>query len=302
MKADEICYVDNTVFHNELASESYLFESGRYWLFSSKLCPFAHRTEIVRTLSGLTEQIGLTIADSVQTAEGWNLNKRYQSANSAPSPVAGVARLPELYEFAAPGYDGRASVPVLFDTKTNTIVNNESAEIIRQFDEIAVRHSNHKTLYPLEKQKLIDELINELVNDFISPIYRAGFATDQQTYLTYFESVFVSLSKLEQRLGRSGSYLAGEQLTLADVYAYPHLSRFDAIYHSLYRLNLKFIRDYPHIASYLRRLGNIPAFADSLDIQASKQGYFLSWNQPTNGYFVPAGPVVNIRSGVAVWT
>ncbi len=300
MKANEICHVETTAFHNKLGGEDYPFETGRYWLFTSKLCPFAHRTEIMRTLSRLNEHIGLTIAGSVQTAEGWNLEERYEGPDSSSSPVVAAKRLPAIYEIAAPGYTGRASLPVLFDTKTNTIVNNESAEIIRQFDELSMQHYDNPTLYPKNKCKLIDEMIDRLGNDFITPIYRAGFASDQQTYLSYFNQVFAFLDTLDQHLGASGPYIVGEQLTLADVHAYPHLARFDAVYHSLYRLNQKFLCDYPHIADYLGRLGEIPAFADSLDIQATKAGYFLSWNQPTNGYFVPAGPIVNPRSGLTL--
>lgn len=300
MQANEICHVETTAFHSELGSEDYPFEPGRYWLFTSKLCPFAHRAEIMRSLSGLNEHIGQTIAGSVQTSQGWNLEEIYQGAESTPSPVVAVKRLPEIYQIAEPGYTGRASLPVLFDTKTNTIVNNESAEIVRQFDKLAVQHCDSTTLYPADKRKLIDELIDALANDFITPIYRAGFASDQKTYLVYFDQVFNFLDTLDQSLGKSGLYIAGEQLTLADVHAYPHLARFDTAFHSLYRLNLKFLGSYPRIADYMGRLGKIPAFAGSLDIQALKDGYFLSWNQPTNGHFVPAGPIVNSRSGISI--
>lgn len=299
MQASEICHVETTAFHNQLGGEDYPFEAGRYWLFTSKLCPFAHRAEIMRTLTGINEHIGQTIAGSIQTAKGWNLEERYLGPDSACSPIV-AKRLPEIYEIADPGYSGRASMPVLFDTKTNTIVNNESAEIVRQFDAIAVQHFGRPTLYPADKRELIDELIDTLANDYITPIYRAGFANDQQTYQAHLDQVFAFLETLDQTLEKSGPYLGGEQLTLADVHAFPHLSRFDSVYHTLYRLNLKFLCDYPYIADYLGRLGEIPAFAGSLDIQASKDGYFLSWNQPTNGNFVPAGPPVDPRSGIAI--
>ena len=300
MSANEICHVETTSFHHELGSEDYPFEKDRYWLFTSKVCPFAHRTEIMRALTGLTGHIGLTIAGAVQTKQGWDLVGRYESNDSAASPVADIDRLPELYKLAAADYLGRASVPVLFDTKTNTIVNNESSEIIRQFDQVATQHYDHTTLYPAEKQSFIDELINELANELITPIYRAGFAKDQQTYLSYFKEVFACLTKLDQRLSETGPYIAGDQLTLADVHAYPHLSRFDAAYHSLYRLNKNFISEYSNITDYMARLGEIPAFGDTLDVQAFKDGYFLAWNQPTEGYFTPVGPEVNLRSGVAI--
>lgn len=300
MSANEICHVEMTAFHNELGSDDYPYEKDRYWLFTSRVCPFAHRSEIMRTLTGLTEHIGLTIAGAVQTEKGWDLGERYESDDSAASPVTGITRLPDIYKLAAPDYIGRASVPVLFDTISNTIVNNESAEIIRQFDQLATQNSEYTTLYPANKQSLIDTLINELADELITPIYRAGFAKAQATYQAYFEKVFACLAKLDKRLEKVGPYIAGEALTLADVHAYPHLSRFDAAYHSLYRLNKHFIKDYPNIADYMARLGEIPAFGDTLDIQAVKDGYFLAWNQPTEGNFTPGGPEVNLRSGVAI--
>jgi putative glutathione S-transferase len=300
MSANEICHVEITTFHNELGSEDYPFENDRYWLYTSKVCPFAHRTEIMRALTGLTDYIGLTIAGAVQTEHGWDLGGRYESADSTASPIAGINRLPEIYKLAAPDYIGRASVPVLFDTKTKTIVNNESSEIIRQFDQIATQGFEHTTLYPKENQSLIDALIKKLADELITPIYRAGFAKDQQTYQSYFEKVFAYLTKLDKRLGETGPFITGHNLTLADVHAYPHLSRFDAAYHSLYRLNKNFIRDYPNITDYMTRLGEIPAFGETLDVQAFKGGYFLAWNQPTEGNFTPVGPEVNPRSGVAI--
>ena len=300
MSTNDICHVETTSFHNELDSKDYPFEKDRYWLYTSKVCPFAHRTEIMRALIGLTDYIGLTIADAVQTEQGWDLGNRYKSADSAPSPITDIKRLPDIYKLAAPGYTGRASVPVLFDTKTNTIVNNESSEIIRQFDQIATQQFEHTTLYPDDKQTLIDELITELADELITPIYRAGFAKDQQTYQSYFEKVFTCLTKLNKRLGETESFITGDSLTLADVHAYPHIVRFDAAYHSLYRLNKHFIRDYPNITNYMKRLGEIPAFGGTLDIQAVKEGYFLAWNQPTEGNFTPLGPEVNPRSGVAI--
>ncbi|MDX2464748.1 MAG: glutathione S-transferase C-terminal domain-containing protein [Porticoccus sp.] len=300
MNTNELCHVTTTSFHNTLGSAKYPFESGRYWLFTSKLCPFAHRTELARKLTGLDRHIGLTIAGSVQTEKGWNLVDIYTGDGNSPSPVAQIGRLPGIYALASPGYTGRASVPVLFDTKTQTIVNNESAEIIQMFDSVAVEIADHHTLYPKSQRTGIDEIIRSMNDDLISPIYRAGFARNQADYDTNFNKVFTALSKLDSYLAHTGPFIAGEALTLADVHAYPHLSRFDAIYHSLYRLNKNFISDHTNIAAYLSRLGAISIIADTLDLQASKNGYFLSWNQPTNANFVPSGPVVDPRSGVAV--
>ncbi len=300
MSTNELCHVTTTSFHNTLGSTKYPFESGRYWLFTSKLCPFAHRTELARKLTGLDRHIGLTIAGSVQTEKSWNLSEIYTGDGNSPCPVAQIDHLPGIYTLASPDYTGQASIPVLFDTKTQTIVNNESAEIIQMFDSVAVEIADHHTLYPKSQCTDIDEIIRSLNDDLISPIYRAGFASDQADYDVNFNKVFTALSKLDSHLAHTGPFIAGETLTLADIHAYPHLSRFDAIYHSLYRLNKNFIYAYTNIAAYLSRLGAIPAIADTLDLQASKDGYFLSWNQPTNANFVPEGPAVDPRSGVAV--
>lgn len=300
MKTNELCHVTTTSFHNELGSKKYPFESGRYWLFTSKLCPFAHRTEITRKLTGLDQRIGLTIAGSVQTKKGWNLVDIYNGDGNTLSPVPWIDRLPDIYTLASPGYTGRSSVPVLFDTMTQTIVNNESAEIIRMFDAMAIEVTDYHTLYPKSQRTTVDAIIRSLNDDLISPIYRAGFANDQVNYDVNLNKVFTALEKLDSHLAQTGPFITGETLTLADVHAYPHLSRFDAIYHSLYRLNKNFICDYTNIAAYLRWLGAIPAFADTLDLKASKSGYFLSWNQPTNANFVPAGPDVDPHSGVAI--
>lgn len=295
----ELCHVARTDFHAALGDDAYPAEPHRYWLFTSKLCPFAHRTEIVRALRGLQERVGLTIAGPIQTSAGWNLAERYPSGDSAASPVEGMARLPEIYAHAAPGYEGRASVPVLFDTKTGTIVNNESAEIIRQLDH-AFSSDESQALYPEVACAEIDDLTQYLDDALIGPIYRAGFAADQTTYRQNHDSVFLALDTLDARLDATGPYLLGDRVTLADVHAFPHLARFDPVFHSLYRLNTRFIRDYPALSGYMERLGKIPEFAGTLDIDALKAGYFLSWNQPTNGAFVPAGPAVDPRSGVAL--
>ena len=300
MKSNEICHVTTTSFHGKIKHDETPFEANRYWLFTSKLCPFAHRTEIVRKLSKLTDTIGLTIAGSVQTSKGWNISERYQSPDSAPSPVKGISRLPAIYELSTPSYSGRVSVPILFDTISNTIINNESAEIINQLDDIAVHYFAYPSLYPEDKHSKIEQIINQLENEFISPIYRAGFAKDQQTYNSNFKQVFTYLDKLNRHLSEPGRYIAGEELTLADVHAFPHLSRFDSVYYSLYHLNLKYLNSYRHITAYMSRLSEVAAFTETLDIEAIKEGYFCSWNQPTNGHFVPEGPIVHPGTGIAI--
>ena len=300
MKNNEICHVDKTEFHESLNTKDYPFEDHRYWLFSSKLCPFAHRTEIVRALLELDNTIGLTIAASIQTEQGWNLDDPYESDFSQSNPVKGAGKVPALYELSVPDYSGRSSVPVLFDRTSKSIVNNESAEIILQLDDVAVRHFSRPSLYPYELRKIIDTFINEFSNKFVGPIYLAGFAKDQQTYHLNFKEVFTYLKKLNNHLSEIGPFMAGDKLTLADVHAFPHLARFDSVFHSLYRLNMHYLREFSNINCYMRRLGEISAFANTLDIHELKKGYFLSWNQPTNGYFIPEGPLVDPSTGIAI--
>lgn len=293
----ELCHVPQTSFRGELGSEQYPYESGRYWLFTAKLCPFAQRVEIARAARGLQDHIGLTIADSVQTEKGWDLVNRFVSDDSAASPVPGIERLPGIYDLANPGYTGRASVPVLFDLKTQTIVNNESAEIIRQLDQASFADPNTPTLYPSEKSSEIDSFTEELEHRFIAPIYRAGFASNQTSHEENFEMVFAFLEKLDRRLEAS-TYMIGNEPTLADVHAFTHLARIDSVYASLYRLNRKAVRDFANISAYMERVSRLKGFSDTLHIPAIREGYFLSWNQPSDGKFVPVGPPVDERTGV----
>lgn len=298
MKADEICHVATTSFHNELGSEQYPIEADRYWLYTSKLCPFAHRTEITRALKGLDKLIGHTATGAVQTEKGWDIGGRYLGMGSAESPMVGVNRLPEIYHLSSPSYSGRYSVPVLFDTKTKTIVNNESAQIIEQFDKLATDVSTENEFYPELLRAEIDTWIKRFNSEFITPLYQAGFASSQVLYQSNFDSVFRFLEALEGILEDDQSSLIPNQITLADVHAFPHLARFDSAYHSLYRLNKKFIGEYPKITQYLGNLARNKGFGDTLDINEVKDGYFLSWNQPTEGKFVPIGPEVDPDTGV----
>lgn len=303
MPKTEICHVPTTSFRDMLGDYEYPYEDGRYWLFTSKLCPFAHRTEIARAYMGLEHSIGLTIAGPVQTEKGWNLKERTATAESAACPIPGADNLPAIYELASPGYAGRVSVPVLFDMQSKRIVNNESAEIIRMLDTLEAKRADVPSIYEVyteDERNEIDRICLYLDAEFITPIYQAGFAKDQRHYESNAKRVFAALDNLEICLSNNGPYLAGSAITAADIHAFPHLSRFDAIYHSLYGLNAKYIRDYPAVTTYVDRLARTHGFGSTLDIDASKTGYFKSWNQPTDGAFVPVGPAVNPDTGIAL--
>ena len=292
----EICHVGRTSFHDEVGGGPFAPGAGRYWLFTSKLCPFAHRTEIVRVLKGLERCVGLTVAGSIQTEQGWDLTIPYRASNVSPNPLNGVARMPDLYELSSPGYSGRASVPVLFDKQTETIVNNESAEIVLQlnsaFDDYGDCGHPDLDLYPEAIRPAIDAVNGLLADEFIGPLYRAGFAQDQQSYEDAFDRVFAALDDLDGILADGRSYLTGRDLSLADVHAFPHLARFDPIYYSLYKLNLRHVSDYPHLSEYMERLWQEAAFRETFDLQAVKEGYYLSWNQPNPLGVVPKGPAI----------
>lgn len=297
MANDEICLVTATSFRDRLGSAQYPFEAGRYWLFTSKLCPFSQRAEIARVLAGLTTQIGITIAGPVQTALGWNLDEYHLAAGSSPCPVDGVERIPAIYELAEPGYAGSHSIPVLFDLQTRRIVNNESAEIVDMFEAIAPMPPEHGNC----DREQVEEIRRFLAEELIGPIYLAGFAKDQVTYDTNAARVFAALDMLEKRLASTkASYLAGNAISAADIHAYPHLVRFDGVFHALYRLNARTIRNYPAISAYLARLAQIPAFAQTLDLAATRRGYYRSWNQPTDGLVVPTGPRLDPATGVSL--
>ena len=301
MSSEEICHVNDTYFHNIIGvGDDHPYEKNRYWIFSSKLCPFAQRVEIVRKYFDLTDEIGMTIASPVQTEHGWNIVDRYLSVDSQECKLTNVSNVPDIYNISKPGYSGRCSVPLLFDTENNIIVNNESIEIVSQLDSIAVKYYDSKTLFPSEYSVLILALLDLLMNEFIPPIYEAGFAQDQETYQENYNMVFATIRTLDEHLSGSRKFFVSDEITVVDVIAFPHLARFDSVFHSLYRLNSNYLNHYPNICEYMERLSLVKGFAETLDIQALKKGYFLSWNQPTNGHFVPNGPSVNDSTGIAL--
>lgn len=300
MSKENICHVDMTSFHEEIGSGTYPFENDCYWLFTSKLCPFSQRTEIALARSGLSSVIGLTIAGPIQTEKGWNLSEYHLAKNSKKPPFSRLMRIPDIYELAQPGYCGTMSIPVLFDTKTQTIVNNESSEIIRMFNRLRSSHSVEPSFNPKEQHNDINDMCDFLANELISPIYKAGFAKDQASYIAAAERVFKALNVLENTLSTKQKFLIKDDVTAADIHAFPHLARFDAVFHSLYNLNKFLIRDFSNISEYLERLSNELGFTSTLDIDATKRGYFQSWNQPNKNKLVPIGPIVSSRTGVAL--
>lgn len=262
-------------------------ESGRYHLYVSLACPWAHRTLIFRELKGLQDMISVSVVKAFMGDEGWTFEP---GGGVIDDSVNHKTRLHEIYTLADPQYTGRATVPVLWDKKLNTIVSNESAEILRMlnstFDHLGARPGDY---YPESKRDEIDGL-NDLIYDTVNNgVYKAGFATTQAAYDEAVVALFDTLEVLEQRLS-SKRYLTGSDITEADWRLFTTLIRFDAVYVGHFKCNLKRIQDYPALLNYLRDLYQQPGIADTVDIDYIKAHYYQSHTSINPTQIVPMGP------------
>ena len=265
----------------------------RYHLYVSLACPWAHRTVIMRKLKGLEEIVSISVVEPLYGPHGWRFGT---SAGTIPDGVNGAGELAEIYLRADPKYTGRVSVPVLWDKQRHTIVNNESADIIRMLNGAFGRFTNVRTdYYP---QALRDEIdrVNTLVYENINNgVYRTGFATTQEAYEDAFASVFAALDELEARLARQ-RYLAGKEITEADWRLFPTLIRFDAVYYSHFKCNLRRIVDYPNLWNYLRDLYQQPGVAATVNMDHIKRHYYGSQRHVNPTGIVPVGPALDFLS------
>lgn len=263
-------------------------ESGRYHLYVSLACPWAHRTLIFRELKQLKEHIDVTVVCPDMLRQGWQFG--------IPEPLFGHSKLHQVYTQAKPDYTGRVTVPVLWDKKTQTIVSNESSEIIRMFNSAFNELTgNHVDYYPTELRRVIDEW-----NDFIYPninngVYRCGFATTQEAYEEAYESLFAALDKVDQHLA-THRYLAGQVLTEADWRLFTTLIRFDAVYVGHFKCNKKRIADYPNLSGYLKELYQIPGIKETTDFYHIKRHYYFSHTTINPTQVVPVGPDLDLES------
>tara|TARA_R110002049_G_scaffold307897_3_gene510078 strand:- start:9412 stop:10371 length:960 start_codon:yes stop_codon:yes gene_type:complete len=255
-------------------------ESGRYHLYVSLACPWAHRTLIFRQLKDLQNLIDVSVVEPLMLDHGWELKNDQYNLNY----------LYELYLKADPGYEGRVTVPVLWDKQTQSIVSNESAEIIRMFNgAFNGLTGNDQDYYPGALQKQIDT-INERVYDSINNgVYRAGFATTQEAYEEAYYKLFDTLDWVEATLTRQ-RYLAGSALTEADWRLFTTLIRFDAVYYGHFKTNRQRIADYPAISNYLRELYQQPGVAQTVNFEHIKQHYYGSHVTINPTQVVPLGP------------
>jgi putative glutathione S-transferase len=260
-------------------------EPGRYHLFVSYNCPWAHRAIIMRKLKKLEDVVSMSLADRPKT-EGWSYSQGIDDLEPAED---GIFRLYQAYKAADPVYSGKVTVPTLWDRERRTIVNNESSEVIRMLNSAFAKWTDvDYDFYPEALRRDIDD-INDFVYEHLNNgVYRAGFARTQDAYNEAAREVFHGLDCLEQRLSER-RYLAGERITEADWRAFPTLLRFDLVYYSHFKCNLRRIQDYPHLADYLRELYQWPGIKETFDLEKIKAGYYSQRNINPTG-IVPLGP------------
>lgn len=266
-------------------------ESGRYHLYVSYACPWAHRTLIFRQLKGLSEHISYSVVDPLMLENGWAFGR-----DELRDPLYDLKFMHQLYTKTQPDYSGRVTVPVLWDKKRETIVNNESAEIIRMlntaFNDLT---GNHDDYYPSRLHNEINQ-INDFVYDRINNgVYKCGFATTQTAYEEAFDALFAALDDIEQRLAGQ-RYLVGSELTEADWRLFTTLVRFDPVYVGHFKTNLKRIADYPNIYSYLRELYQHPGVQQTVNMTHIKKHYYASHKTINPTGVIPKGPALDLTT------
>lgn len=268
-------------------------EPGRYHLYVSYGCPWAHRTLIVRTLKRLNAVVSVSVVEPVIGPQGWAFG---DTARGTADTLYGHRYLHELYTRAQPSFTGIVTVPVLWDRRERTIVSNESSEIIRMFNTAFDACGGDATidLYPEPLRPTIDALNHWIYDDINNGVYQAGFATTQAAYEQAVDRLFAALDELERRLAGQ-PYLAGERLTEADWRLFPTLVRLDVAYHGLFKCNVRRLVDYPRLWDYTRRLYRTPGIAETVRIDHIKRLYYsLSALNPTG--ILPKGPVLDLQA------
>jgi putative glutathione S-transferase len=281
-------------------------EAGRYHLYVSLACPWAHRTLILRKLKGLESLIDVSVVSWLMLENGWTFD---QSLGSTGDKLDHLDFMHQRYTADTVDYTGRVTVPVLWDKQQNRIVNNESAEIIRMFnsafDDLT---GNDLDFYPEPLRGEIDALNERIYPAVNNGVYRAGFATSQQAYEEAFDGLFEELDRLEQLLS-ANRYLTGEYLTEADIRLFTTLIRFDAVYYGHFKCNLQRIADYPNLSNWLREIYQWPGIAETVDFEHIKNHYYGSHKTINPTGVVPKGPQQDFTaphdrarlSGKGVW-
>ncbi len=267
-------------------------EAGRYHLYVSLACPWAHRTLIFRKLKALESMISVSVVNPLMADHGWTFD---DADGVIPDPLHDARYLYQVYTAAEPEYTGRVTVPLLWDKHQNRPVSNESSEIIRMlnsaFDGLGARSGDY---YPQALRKDIDTVNARIYDTINNGVYKAGFATSQGAYEEAVFELFAALDELEERLA-DRRYLLGDQITEADWRLFTTLIRFDAVYHGHFKCNLKRIEDYPHLAAYVRELYQWPGVAETVNMKHIKEHYYRSHSTINPTGVVPSGPLLDFE-------
>jgi putative glutathione S-transferase len=269
-------------------------EAGRYHLYVCLACPWSHRAVIVRVVKGLADAVSMSLADPFRDERGWAF-----SGGAFTDPVNGFAFLSEAYKATDPTFDGRVTVPVLWDKKTGQIVNNESSDIVRvfngPFDAVA---GTHVDLYPANLRAEIDR-VNAFVYDKINNgVYKAGFARSQAAYDAAFRELFAALGELEAKLAQR-RFLLGDAITEADWRLFPTLVRFDAVYYSHFKCNERRLIDYQNLWDYTRELYQQPGIAATVALDQIKRHYYTTHDFLNPSRIIPDGPALDFGEPAA---
>ncbi len=270
------------------------FEAARdrYHLYVSLACPWAHRALIVRSLKGLEEMLPISVVHWYMAEHGWTFEP---GPGVVPDPIHGVDRLYELYQKADPAFTGRVTVPVLWDRKRDTIVNNESSEIIRMlntaFDHLGAEPGDY---YPEPLREEIDAVNERVYHTLNNGVYKSGFATTQEAYEEAVGPLFETMDWLEERLAAS-RYLVGDTLTEADIRLFTTLVRFDPVYHGHFKCNIRRVTDYPNLWGFTRDLYQHPRIRPTVDFDHIKRHYYASHDTINPTRIVPVGPALDFE-------
>ena len=265
-------------------------EPGRYHLYVSHACPWAHRTMIFRALRKLEDVISVSIVDPFMSDEGWHFS---DGPGCIPDAINGAHYVREIYKKAQDDYTGRVSVPILWDKQQQTIVNNESPEIIRMLNtEFNEWGDGDPDFYPADLRQSIDAINEPIYETVNNGVYKSGFAQTQEAYEEAVNALFATLGDLEARLDTQ-RYLAGDRITEADWRAFPTLIRFDAVYVGHFKCNKRQIEEYPNLSNYLRELYQYPGVADTVNMDHIKRHYYESHESINPFRIVPTGPALD---------
>ncbi len=273
-------------FRGWVGKDGFEAEAGRYHLYVALICPWASRTLIARKLKGLEDVVSVSITSPVMTDEGWTFGG-YDGATD--DPVNGARAMHQIYTAADPVFTGRATVPVLWDGKRKTIVNNESADILRMMNDFGGLASG-VDLYPEHLRDRIDATNDAIYDTLNNGVYRSGFAQSQEAYDSAVADVFATLDRMEGEI--EGPFLFGDALTETDIRLFVTLVRFDPAYHGLFKTNLRRIADYPRLTAFLKTMLAVPGVRETVSVDHIKRGYYSLKALNPSG-IVPTGPLLD---------